>query len=88
MDELMTQGLELMLTGIGVVFAFLITLVVLMTLMSALLTRFLPEPAPVPAPADAGNTDPSAATGGAQPVSPHVLAIIQDAVRQHRARRA
>lgn len=88
MDELMAQGLELMLTGISVVFVFLITLVVLMTLMSALVNRFLPERAPVPAPADAGDTDPSAASGGAQPVSPRVLAIIQDAVRQHRARRS
>ena len=36
MDSLMNQGLELMLVGMGVVFVFLIILVGVTTLMSAL----------------------------------------------------
>ncbi|WP_111656976.1 OadG family protein [Isoalcanivorax indicus] len=79
MNELMSQGLELMLTGIGVVFAFLIVLVVLMTIMSALINRFFPEPvAAMPAP--------EVPQAGGDTVPPHVLAVIQEAVRQHRAR--
>ena len=40
MDSLMAQGLELMLVGMGVVFVFLIILVGVTTLMSALVQRF------------------------------------------------
>lgn len=80
MSELMSQGLELMLTGIGVVFAFLIVLVVLMTTMSAVINRFFPESAPAPAPV----TEVPRAVDNTVP--PHVLAVIQEAVRQHRAR--
>ena len=41
--ELFDQGLTLMLAGMGTVFAFLTTLVVVMTLMSKTLIRFQRE---------------------------------------------
>ena len=41
--ELFDQGLTLMLAGMGTVFAFLTTLVIVMTLMSKTLIRFQRE---------------------------------------------
>ncbi|KAF0805848.1 oxaloacetate decarboxylase gamma chain 2 [Alcanivorax sp. S71-1-4] len=81
MNELMARGLDLTLMGIGVVYAFLILLVVATTVMSRLINRFLPD-APPPAPAA-----PSLSADSA-PVPPHMLAVLQDAVRQHRARQS
>ena len=39
-NELLNQGLTLMLAGMGTVFAFLTTLVIVMSLMSRLLMRW------------------------------------------------
>jgi oxaloacetate decarboxylase gamma subunit len=81
MNALFEQGVELMLLGMGLVFSFLIALVVATTVMSRLVNRFFPEseaPAAVPAPAPAGS---------AEPVSPRTAAIIREAIAQHRARR-
>lgn len=47
-DNLLQQGIELMLFGMGTVFVFLALLVLITTAMSALLRRYIkPEPAPV-----------------------------------------
>jgi oxaloacetate decarboxylase gamma subunit len=43
-NELIDQGLTLMLVGMGTVFVFLTTLVIVMTLMSWLVTRFQVPP--------------------------------------------
>ena len=43
MNELMASGLEIMLIGMGIVFAFLTMLVVLVNLMTKILQRFFPE---------------------------------------------
>lgn len=42
---LMEQGTTLMLAGMGTVFVFLTSLVIIMTLMSSVLQRFAPEEA-------------------------------------------
>lgn len=42
-SDLLEQGLELMLAGMGTVFVFLTSLVFATTAMSALVARFLPE---------------------------------------------
>lgn len=79
--ELLMEGVELMVLGLGSVFVFLILLVGCITLMSRLVARYIPAEVPVaavrraPAPA-------------ASPVDPETLAVISAAVRQHRARRA
>jgi len=44
-NELLDQGLTLMLAGMGTVFTFLTVLVLAMTLMSRLLARFQDQPA-------------------------------------------
>lgn len=76
--ELLLEGVELMLFGMGIVFSFLVLLVFAIRLMSTLVARFAPEPAPLVTTAPAL---PSA------PVAPDTLAAIQAAIRQHRAKR-
>lgn len=43
MNELVSSGIELMLIGMGMVFAFLAMLIVAVKIMSSLLLRFFPE---------------------------------------------
>lgn len=43
MNELMSSGIELMLIGMGMVYAFLAMLIVSIKTMSALVLRFFPE---------------------------------------------
>ncbi|WP_068828096.1 OadG family protein [Pseudomonas sp. BMS12] len=76
--DLLLEGVELMLFGMGIVFTFLILLVFAIRLMSRLVARLAPEPAPL---AVATPAIPSA------PVDPDTLAAIQAAIRQHRAKR-
>ena len=82
MNDLMARGLDLTLMGIGVVYAFLILLVVVTAIMSRLINRFLPD---TPPPATATSSSLSADSSA---VPPHMLAVLQDAVRQHRARQS
>jgi len=80
MNESMTQGVELMLTGMGIVFLFLVMLIGAVKLMAYCVATFLPE-------VDVANasTSPSQAPT-AQGVTPIVTAAITAAVHQHRAK--
>jgi len=78
--ELVSQGLDLMIYGMGTVFTFLTALVILTTCMSLVVNRFFPETSQVE------NNLSFQASIAAQPVSPKVLNIIQEAVDQHRAK--
>ncbi|MEE9426444.1 MAG: OadG family transporter subunit [Methylococcales bacterium] len=75
MNEMMSAGLELMLIGMGIVFAFLAMLVVMVSIMTSVIQRFFPTPS-VPdvmlASASAGHTDAG------------VIAAISVAVHQYR----
>jgi oxaloacetate decarboxylase gamma subunit len=44
MTELITSGVELMLVGMGIVYAFLAMLIAAIQVMAALVARFFPEP--------------------------------------------
>ncbi|WP_232325163.1 OadG family protein [Microbulbifer agarilyticus] len=79
-EALMQQGLDITLFGMGIVFTFLLLLVICTTIMSRVMTRFFPEaePAAVRSSAPAA---PSAA-GNAR-----LRKIIEEAVKQHRNRR-
>lgn len=77
-ESLISQGLDLMLFGMGSVLLFLAVLVVVTSAMSAFITRFLPDPS---------DTEPPS---GPQPATPvvdsHTLEIIQAAIDQHRSK--
>ncbi len=79
-SELLLEGVELMLFGLGSVFVFLVLLIVCIRLMSFLIGRF-----------DSGSTPPatltpSTATATAD-MDADLFAAIQAAIHQHRARR-
>ncbi len=79
MNETMTQGVELMFTGMGIVFLFLVMLIGAVKLMAYWVARFFPEEAVQPGQAA---PRPAAQNAGA----PAVTAAITAAVHQHRAK--
>jgi oxaloacetate decarboxylase gamma subunit len=82
-SELLLEGVELMLFGLGTVFLFLILLVLIIRVMSWVIERFAAK-TPVPV----SSASPSfAAKAAADNPSADVLAAIQSAIHQHRARR-
>ena len=83
-ENIVAQGLELMLYGMGTVVLFLALLVLVTTAMSGVVGRYFPEPtatAPVRPPR------PSSSTETGTPES-EVVAAIAAAVRQHRNRKS
>lgn len=76
-QSLVTQGLELMVFGMGVVFVFLAMLVVVTNLMSKLVNKIAPEAEPVAAPVRAKPQ---------QGADPQLLKVLSAAVKEHRAR--
>ncbi|HCP54194.1 MULTISPECIES: OadG family protein [Pseudomonas] len=80
-SQLLSEGVELMLYGMGSVFVFLTLLILSIHLMARLLGRIAP---PVAA---AAVTPATPAVQAEQGPEPDVLAAIQAAISQHRARR-
>lgn len=81
--DLLTEGVELMLIGIGCVFLFLTLLVYAIRGMSLLIARFVPEPI-APAATTPGLRPQTTATAD---VSADLVAAIQAAIHQHRSKR-
>ena len=81
--DLVNEGLSLMMFGMGFVFIFLTILVFATGLMSKIVPVLAPEQA-APAPKRPSAPAPGTSDPAADPV---LLAVISDAVRQHRARR-
>ncbi len=79
--SILEQGFDLMLFGMGTVFVFLTLLVFATRIMSWAVNRFFPEPEPIMA---ASPAQPS--PGSTAAVDPKVLAVIQEAIHQHRAK--
>lgn len=75
-SQLLLEGVELMLFGMGSVFVFLILLIYCIRLMTFLTGRFVSEPPSQPAAAPAPQVDAD------------TLAAIRSAIQLHRARRA
>lgn len=84
MSELMIDGMNLALYGMGFVFIFLILLVILTNLMSSLVRRYMPAPV-IAAPRR--NTSKRPAAGGKQGSEDQgrLVAVISAAIRQHRS---
>lgn len=78
-SDLLIEGVELMLLGMGAVFTFLIILVFVTGIMSRLIDRYVPVPVPVAKPVRKAPSSDS--------VDSELLAVIGAAVKQHRARR-
>ncbi|MFV8783206.1 OadG family protein [Microbulbifer sp. SA54] len=79
-ETLLQQGLDITLYGMGIVFTFLLVLVICTTIMSRFITRVFPEAEPVAAsPAN------QSATGAASDL--RLRKIIEAAIEQHRNRR-
>ena len=79
--DIIAQGTELMLYGMGTVLVFLALLVVATTCMSAFITRYFPQPEPPPVTARQrrpGSTDSAELDAG-------VVAVITAAIHQHRS---
>ena len=76
-SQLLLEGVELMLFGVGFVYAFLVLLILCIRLMSYLTRRFVSAPASQAAPVPGFGAETDADT----------LAAIQAAIHQHRARR-
>ncbi|TDG13498.1 oxaloacetate decarboxylase [Seongchinamella unica] len=79
-QDIVAQGVELMLFGMGTVVVFLALLVVATNAMSAFVSRYFPETQPAPV----AGSKPSAAA--ASPDA-EVVAAITAAVHQHRKRK-
>jgi len=77
-SELLLEGVEIMLFGIGSVYIFLILLIICIRLMSSIISRY--DTAPAPRPITASPVSEVAADAD-------ILAAIQAAIHQHRARR-
>lgn len=77
MNPLLEQGIELMLVGMGVVMVFLLGLVGVVRVMSALVARLAPDAVPAASPAAAPAAAPAA-------VDARTLAVIREAIRHHR----
>lgn len=80
-STLIDQGLDLMLYGMGIVFAFLTLLVFMTTLMSNVIQRWFPEKEVLAAP-----KHPKRKPDNTNNISPLTLKIIQAAINQHRKR--
>lgn len=80
--DIVAQGFELMLYGMGTVVLFLSLLVVATSAMSRLMIRYFPDPEPpaVPAREPAGG----AVSAG---TDPRLLAVITAAIHRHRRHR-
>lgn len=81
-ESIMSQGLTLMLFGMGAVFVFLALLVAVTSAMSGVVVRFFPEAAE---PTPAVKAQP-ANGASAPPVDATTLQILQAAIDQHRGK--
>lgn len=80
-ESLFGQGISLMIYGMGTVFVFLATLIVVTLVLSRIITRYFPETSAAPK----SSSLPRAKS--AVVVEPEVLAAIKAAIQQHRAQR-
>lgn len=81
-NNLINEGLNLMMFGMGFVFVFLTLLVFATGLMSRLVTKYIPEPAPVaPKSRKAAAVAAPAAADDSQ-----LVAVLSAAIKQYRSR--
>lgn len=81
MNNLISDGIGLMLLGMGFVYVFLCVLIVATGYMSKIINRYFPEPVSIPksAPKNA-----AAPTSTASNTDPKIAAAIVAAIHEHR----
>ena len=79
-ESLMQQGLDITVFGMGIVFTFLLVLVICTSIMSRVITRFLPEP-------EAATTPAPGALPHGHSGDERLKKVIKAAIEQHRNRR-
>jgi len=79
MDNLLWEGINLMVIGMGAVFVFLILLVFATSVMSSLIAKFLPE-------SDQPSLPPSVPVAPSATADAQLVAIITAAIQRHRSR--
>ncbi len=82
-DNLLQQGMELMIFGMGTVFVFLLVLIAATTLMSFIVQRFFPEAVISALPKASGSIEPSS---DSHSQDEQLLAVISAAVHKYRSR--
>jgi|JTFN01.1.fsa_nt_gb oxaloacetate decarboxylase gamma subunit len=81
MDNLFSEGLTLMVFGMGFVFVFLTLLVFITGTMSRLVNRYLPEPAP-----KVVKARPQTAAGAQAGNNDELIAVLTAAVHKYRSK--
>lgn len=79
MSNLLWDGVNLMVIGMGAVFAFLVLLVVATGVMSSLVARYFPEPETPSTPSPVGQQP-------ARVNDEQLMAVIAAAIQRHRSR--
>lgn len=79
MNELVSDGVGLMVLGMGFVFLFLVVLIFATSYMSTLINKFFPEDA-----VSTTSSTPINATAVNPSVDPQIAAAITAAIHQHR----
>lgn len=82
-DNLIDQGLNLMLYGMGTVFVFLTLLVFATTLMSKVVNRLVPEEGEQP---NNTSSTPIVTASNTVIIKPHTLEAIKLAIKAHRSK--
>lgn len=75
-NQIIEQGLDLLVFGMGTVFFFLAMLVVVTTIMSRIMTRFFAEAQP----------EPQQTISAVPDHNPHLIAVFKAAIEQHKAK--
>lgn len=81
MENLLSEGLTLMIFGMGFVFVFLTLLVFVTKTMSSLVNKYFPEAAPVAKPKPAAKAAAPAAAGN----NDELVAVMTAAVHKYRS---
>ncbi len=81
MDNLLSEGLELMVFGMGFVFVFLTLLVISTGVMSKLVNKYAPAPVTKAAPA----RRPAPAATAAGPNNDELVAVMTAAIKKYRS---
>ncbi|MCF6202235.1 MAG: OadG family protein [Methylococcaceae bacterium] len=77
MNEMMSSGVELMLIGMGIVFAFLALLIVMVNIMTTVIQRFFPEDPML---------DASPVSASTSHTEAGIIAAISAAIHQYRSK--